>query len=296
MSSFWNIWIIVITLGTIFGCWWLLQSNSKGERDEGGEVPTTGHIYDGIQEYDNPLPRWWFSMFVITIVFSLVYLLLYPGLGSFKGVLGWSQESAWQKEKQEADEKYGPIFAEYSKASIVELQSNRKALLSGQRIFANNCAVCHGSAATGSYGFPNLTDSDWLYGSEPDQIKTTISQGRRGAMPGWGPIIGEQGVTSVAEFVMSLSGRKVDAQLASKGKTLYETTCAACHGATGEGNILLGAPNLSDNIWLYGGSPELIRHSIRNGRNGNMPAHKDLLGNDKVHLVSAYVYSLTQGD
>ncbi len=296
MSSFWSIWIIVITLGSIFGCWWLLQSNSKGEKGADGEAPTTGHIYDGIEEYDNPLPRWWFMMFVITILFSLVYLLLFPGLGNFKGVLGWSQEEAWQKEQQWAEEKYGPIFAEYSKTSIPDLQKNQKALLSGQRIFANNCAVCHGSAATGSYGFPNLADNDWLYGNEPDQIKASIMNGRKGVMPGWGAILGEAGVSAVSEYVMSLSGRKVDQGLADKGKSHYQTTCAACHGANGEGNTLMGAPNLSDNIWLYGGSPDLIRHSIRNGRNGNMPSHKDLLGEDKVHLVSAYVYSLGDKD
>lgn len=294
MSSFWSIWIIVITLGSIFGCWWLLHSNRKGTSSGGeGEIPTTGHSYDGIEEYDNPLPRWWFIMFIVTILFSLVYLVLYPGLGSFKGLLGWSQESAWEQEQQIAEEKYAPIFAAYSQSSIEELQDNRKALLSGQRIFANNCAVCHGSAATGSYGFPNLTDDDWLYGDTPASIKTTILDGRQGAMPGWGAVLGEDGVTAVAEYVMSLSGRDVDQKLLSSGKDKYDTTCAVCHGPEGEGNITLGAPNLSDSIWLYGGSPELIKHSIRNGRSGNMPAHRDLLGEDKAHLVTAYVYSLS---
>lgn len=294
MSSFWSIWIIVITLGSIFGCWWLLQANSKGAAGEEGEASTTGHIYDGIEEYDNPLPKWWFMMFVITIVFSLVYLALYPGLGNFKGFLGWTQENAWEAEQQQAEEKYGPIFAAYSSASIEELQSNKKALLSGQRIFANNCAVCHGSAATGSYGFPNLTDDDWLFGGDVASIKTTILNGRQGAMPAWGAVLGEEGVNSVTEYVMGLSGRKVDQKLADQGKGHYDTTCAVCHGAQGEGNIALGAPNLSDKVWLYGGSPELIKHSIRNGRTGNMPGHKDLLGEDKVHLVTAYVYSLSQ--
>lgn len=293
MSSFWSIWIIVITLGSIFGCWWLLHVTRKGTTTNGeGETPTTGHSYDGIEEYDNPLPQWWYIMFIVTILFSLVYLALYPGLGSFKGLLGWSQESAWEQEQQLAEEKYAPIFAAYSQASIEELQNNRKALLSGQRIFANNCAVCHGSAATGSYGFPNLTDNDWLYGESPENIKTTILAGRNGSMPGWGAVLGEDGVTEVAEYVMGLSGRDIDQKLASSGKAKYDTTCAVCHGPEGKGNIALGAPNLADTIWLYGGSPELIKHSIRNGRSGNMPAHKDLLGEDKVHLVTAYVYSL----
>lgn len=293
MSSFWSIWIIVITLGSIFGCWWLLQANSKGETSADGEAPTTGHVYDGIEEYDNPLPHWWFMMFVITIIFSLVYLALYPGLGNFKGLLGWTQESEWAEEKQKADEKYAPIFTAYAQASIEELQSNKKALLSGQRIFANNCAVCHGSAATGSYGFPNLTDDDWLYGGDPANIKISILNGRTGVMPGWGAVLGEDGVNSVAEYVMSLSGRNVNQKLAEQGKPKYDSTCAMCHGAIGEGNIALGAPNLSDTTWLYGGSPELIKHSIRAGRNGIMPAHKNVLGEDKVHLVTAYVYSLS---
>lgn len=294
MSSFWSIWIIVITLGSIFGCWWLLQSNSKGEAGPDGQAPTTGHVYDGIEEYDNPLPRWWFMLFIATIIFSLVYLILYPGLGNFKGVLGWSQEKSWQEEKQKADEKYGPIFTAYANTSIEELQSNKKALLSGQRIFANNCSVCHGSAATGSYGFPNLTDNDWLYGGSPENIKTAILYGRKGAMPAWGAILGEEGVNAVAEYVMSMSGRDVDQRLLEEGKSKYDTTCAACHGLDGKGNIALGAPNLSDTTWLYGGSPGLIKHSIRNGRNGNMPAHQAILGEDKVHLVAAYVYSLSK--
>lgn len=296
MSSFWSIWVIVITLGSIFGCWWLLQSNSKGEAGEDGNAPTTGHVYDGIEEYDNPLPRWWFIMFVVTIAFALIYLALYPGLGNFKGFLGWSQESAWEAEIAKAEEKYGPIFAAYSQSSVEELQSNKKALLSGQRIFANNCAVCHGSAATGSYGFPNLADNDWLYGGDPAAIKASILNGRQGAMPGWGPILGEEGVSATAEYVMSLSGRDVNQRLATEGKAKYDANCAACHGPDGQGNTALGAPNLTDNIWLYGGSPELIKHSIRNGRNGKMPSHKALLGEDKVHLLTAYVYSLGRKD
>lgn len=294
MTSFWSIWISVLTLGFIALNWWLLNANRKGTRNASGETPTTGHNYDGIEEYDNPLPRWWFVMYVVFILFALCYLLLYPGLGNFKGLLGWTQESAWQEEMQSAEENYGPIFAAYAQQSIEELQNNRKALLSGQRIFANNCALCHGSAARGSYGFPNLTDDDWLYGGTPETIKQSITQGRTGVMVPWGGTLGEQGVIATAEYVMSLSGREVDAQLAAAGKTQFDTYCVACHGTDGKGIQALGAPNLTDNTWLYGGSPELIKHTIRNGRNGSMPAHQQILGDDKIHLVTAYVYSLSR--
>lgn len=294
MSSFWSAWIIIITLGTIAFCTWLLFGNRKGMRAEGEEnAPTTGHAYDGIEEYDNPLPRWWFQGFVITIVFSLGYLALYPGLGSYKGILGWTQEGAWEEEVQEAEDKFASLYAGYAAQPIEELAKNQKALQSGQRIFASYCSVCHGTAATGAYGFPNLTDNDWLWGGTGDAIKATIMNGRSGAMPAWLPIIGEDNVQAVAEHVVSLSGRDADSALAEAGAPVYNTYCAACHSADGTGNQALGAPNLTDNVWIYGGSVEQIRHSIRNGRVGNMPAHKDFLGNDKSHLVAAYVYSLS---
>lgn len=293
MSSFWSAWITIITLGTIAFCLYMLLANRKGMKQPGEDVPTTGHVYDGIEEYDNPLPKWWYQGFIITVIFALVYLVLYPGLGTYKGLLGWTQEGAWEEQVKEADEKFASLYAGYAAQPVEALKNNKKALLSGQRIFANNCAVCHGSAGTGAYGFPNLTDSDWLYGGSGDTIKTTIMAGRSGAMPAWRSIIGEDNVNAVAEHVMSLAGREIDQNLADKGSKVFNTYCAACHSSDGTGNQALGAPNLTDNVWLYGGSPELIRHSIRNGRTGTMPSHKDLLGNDKVHLVAAYVYSLT---
>ena len=295
MSTFWSIWISVITLGSIAGFYWLLVSTRKAQRPEGaeGEVPTTGHTYDGIEEYDNPMPKWWYNKFIITIVFGLIYFVLYPGLGNWQGVLGWTQEKAWEKEVTQAEEEFSALYASYAATPIESLISDTHALRSGQRIFANNCAVCHGSTATGSYGFPNLTDDDWLFGGAPKAIKTTILDGRQGAMPPWGPVLGEQGVSEVAEYVMSLSGREVNEALAEAGKAHFDTVCAACHGKDGTGIQAVGAPNLSDTTWLYGGSPELIKHSIRSGRNGVMPAHRALVGDDKVHLVAAYVYSLS---
>ncbi len=293
MSSFWSIWITVITLGSLVGCWWLLFAARKGEPSHDDKVSSTGHTFDGIEEYDNPLPRWWLYMFVMTIIFAVVYLALYPGLGNYKGYLGWTQESAWEQEQNSAAAKYDPIFDAYAEQTIETLQSNQKALLSGQRIFANNCSLCHGSAATGSRGFPNLIDADWLYGSDPEAIKTSIMHGRNGQMPPWEAVLGAEGVEATAAYILSLSGREADTGKAAAGKTHYSTTCIACHGVDGKGNAAMGAPNLTDNTWLYGGSIEDIKESIRSGRKGQMPAHKELLGEAKVHLVAAYVYSLS---
>lgn len=296
MSTFWSIWISVITLGSMAGFYWLLVSTRKAQvsDDSEGEASTTGHSYDGLEEFDNPMPKWWYNLFVITIIFGLIYLVLYPGLGKWQGVLGWSQEEAWEEQVAEAEEEFRELYASYAATPIETLVNNSNALRSGQRIFSNNCAVCHGSNAMGGYGFPNLTDDDWLYGGSPDAIKTTLLNGRQGAMPPWEAVLGEQGISEVAEYVMSLSGRKVDKALAQAGEAHFATVCAACHGKDGTGNQELGAPNLTDSTWLYGGSPELIKHTLRNGRNGVMPAHRELLGEDKVHLVATYVYSLSR--
>lgn len=293
LTSFWSGWIIVISLGSIFGSFILLSIVRKGQRFNSETTQTVGHEFDGIEEYDNPLPRWWYWMFVITVVFALGYLTLYPGLGNFKGMLGWSQESAYDREVAKAEAEFGPMFAQFSQTPIEELAQNDQAMRIGQRLFANNCAQCHGSAATGGYGFPNLTDNDWLYGGDAAAISHTILNGRIAAMPAWGPMLGEEGVHNVAQYVLSLSGRETDAQAAQQGQQVYATNCIACHGAEGKGNHLFGAPNLTDNIWLYGGSEQQVMQTIRNGRNGQMPAWEGILGKDKAHVVAGYVYSLS---
>lgn len=297
MSTFWSIWIIVFTAITIVGCTWLLFANRKVEVSDDtkqGEAPKTGHVYDGIEEYDNPLPGWWFKMFVGTVVFGVIYLVLYPGLGNFGGVLGWTQVGQWKEEVAEAEAKYAPLYEQYSETPVEELIANPEAMKMSRRLFNNNCAVCHGSDGRGSYGFPNLADSDWLYGGSVEDIKTTLVNGRQGAMPALGGALGEDGVDNVAEYVFKISGREHDAKKAEAGGQLFATYCAACHGADGTGNKMLGAPNLTDGIWLYGGSPTLVRHTIRNGRNGNMPAQADKLKAEKIHLLTAYVYSLSK--
>lgn len=293
MSDFWSGWIIVLTLGNIFACYWLIRWAAKIPAGGSDVGDVTGHSWDGLEEYNNPMPRWWLWMFYITIVFSLIYLVLYPGLGKFQGMLDWSQDSQYDAEVADADAEYAPIFAQYAKTSIPELAKNEEAVAVGRRLFLNYCAVCHGSSAKGAPGFPNLTDNDWLYGGTPEAIKTSIMTGRTGAMPALGAAIGgEEGIDQVTAYVLSLSGRKVDAAKAEAGKAKF-AVCAGCHMPDGTGNPALGAPNLTDKTWLYGGSEGAIKATIRNGRTGIMPGHKDFLGEDKVHLLSTYVYSLS---
>ena len=220
--------------------------------------------------------------------------VLYPGMGSYAGVLGWTQTGQWQEEVDAAEEKYAPIYAQYADMSVEELIANPDAIKMGRRLFNNNCSVCHGSDGRGSYGFPNLADSNWLYGGSAADIKASITHGRQGAMPAWGAVIGEESVDNVAEYVFNISGREHDAAKSEKGVQVFATYCAACHGADGSGMAAIGAPNLTDGVWLYGGSPSLVRHSIRNGRKGNMPAQADKLKAEKIHLLAGYVYHLSK--
>jgi cytochrome c oxidase cbb3-type subunit 3 len=290
-SEFWSWFIIAISGGGIIWLFYLLRGTNKAETEEG--VPT-GHVWDeNLEELNNPLPRWWLYMFYITIAFSIGYLILYPGMGSFKGILGWSEIAEYEAEVAEADAEFGPLFEQFEKTPIPELAGNVAAMNAGERLFVNYCAVCHGSDARGASGFPNLRDNDWLYGGAPEQIEASILNGRNGIMPAWeGPLGGAEGVNQVANYVMSLAGRDVDADLASAGKAKF-ALCAGCHMPDGTGNQALGAPNLTNNIWLYGGSPRTIKESIAKGRQGKMPAHSEFLGNAKSHILAAYVYSLS---
>ncbi len=241
----------------------------------------TGHKWDGLQELNNPLPRWWLWLFYFTIVFSLVYLVLFPGLGTFKGVLGWSsQGSQYGAEMDAAAETFDPVFKKYAAMPIEQVAKDEEAQGMGRRMFLSYCSQCHGSDAGGAKGFPNLTDNDWLYGGAPDQIKQTIMAGRQGAMPAHKDRVDAAGVEALANYVMSLSGRKeADAAKVAQGQQLFTANgCIACHGVDGKGNQAMGAPNLTDNTWLYGSSMDTIKETINNGRNGKMPAQGDFLG------------------
>lgn len=301
MTTFWSVYISLLTLGTIVALIWLIYATRKGQRKDTTEE-TLGHAFDGIEEYDNPLPRWWFMLFVFTIIFALGYLVLYPGLGKFKGVLpgyeeGWTGVNQWEKEMAKADELYGPLYAKFAAMPVEEVAKDEQALKMGGRLFASNCSVCHGSDAKGAYGFPNLTDHDWLWGGEPETIKATILGGRQAAMPAWLDVIGEEGIRNVTGYVRTLSGLKnpegmqIDLE---QGQKIFATNCVACHGTAGNGTPALGAPNLTDKTWLYGSSFGQVQQTLRYGRNGRMPAQEQILGEDKVHLLAAYVYSLSQ--
>jgi len=301
MSNFWSLWITVITFIVIFGSLWLLIANRKTEIKgdlEEGEVPKTGHVYDGIEEYENPLPAWWFWMFIGSAVFALIYLLLYPGLGNYKGLLNWTQEKQWQERVEIANQTRDKQYAIYAATEITDLVADPSALRMGRRLFNNNCSVCHGIGGTGANGFPNLSDSDWQYGGTPENILQSVTSGRQAAMPAWGTVLGDQGVIDVTDYILSLGDMDFEPQRAVRGAGHYQTFCVACHAVDGVGIQALGAPNLADNIWLYNQADttlvENIRHSIRNGRNGNMPSHGDKLRPEKIHLISAYVYSLSQ--
>lgn len=292
-DGFWNILIFVCTLGGILGLFLFTRSFSAG-RPRGESVQSMGHKWDGdLEELNNPLPRWWLNLFYITLAWGVIYLLLYPGVGTHPMLLGWSSVKQYNEQMAAADKRYGPIFEQFASKDIAELARDPEALKIGRRLFLNYCAGCHGSDAGGNPGFPNLRDNDWLHGGTPKDIQTTIMQGRMGIMPAWRDTLGEEGVHDVAQYVLSLSGRDHDAAAAEKGKKQFAAVCSACHGADGTGNQQLGAPNLTDDVWLYGGSPKTIEASIAGGRQGQMPAQGDFLGEAKVHLLAAYVYSLS---
>lgn len=290
-SGFWDWYVALVTVVSIVACAVFLKSQSV-RRASGTE--TTGHTWDeDLAEYNNPLPKWWSWLFYITIVFSLVYLVLYPGLGSWRGTLGWTQLGQLKEEQQRAEKRFGPIYQKFAATEIGELVKNPEAMTIGQKLFLNNCAQCHASDAGGSRGFPNLTDMEWIWGGTPEAIKTSIAEGRMGVMPAWGQLLGDQGVRDVTHYVRSLSGLTHDSIRAAFGKEHFDKNCVACHGAKGKGNPAMGAPDLTDNVWLHGSSEEQIRQTISRGRVDQMPAHKEILSAAQIHLLTAYVYSLS---
>lgn len=297
MSDFWSWYVIVIVVLNLAGCAWLLLWNRKISAEE-AKKETTGHSFDGIEERNQPLPRWWLWLFWMTLLFSVIYLVLYPGLGKFDGVLGWSSTGQWQEEVALMEKKAGPIFDQYAAEPVEELVKYPEALDVGGRLFANNCATCHGSDARGARGYPNLTDDAWLYGGSPDAIRTSIANGRQGMMPPMaGAVGGEEGARDMATYVASLSRPDIaddpeKAEAIERAKPKF-AVCAACHGQDGTGNTALGAPDLTDNAWLYGGDLKAIQTSIMEGRSGKMPAFADLLSPERIHVLTAYVYSLS---
>ena len=292
-SSGWSMFIMVVTALAIVACFWLTLTLSKGKAP-GAAVGTTGHQWDEtLEEFNNPLPRWWIWLFYITLVFAIVYLVLYPGFGANKGSFGWSQIGQYEQEVAKAKAGYEPLFAKFLQQDIKQVAADPQAKAMGERLYLTYCVQCHGSDARGSKGFPNLADNDWLWGGDPATIERTILEGRKGLMPPMGAAVGTAAdVENVANFVLSLSGGGHDAAKAALGKEKF-AACAACHGPEGKGTAALGAPNLTDKTWLYGGSLATVTETINGGRTNEMPSFKDLLGEGKIRVLAAYVWGLS---
>lgn len=292
-SGFWSLFVAGTTLASIAACGWLLAALSK--KKVATDPEKTGHVWDeDLDELNNPLPRWWIWLFWITIAYSLAYLWLYPGLGSYRGSLKWSSAGEYAEEVQVAQSRVGPLYARLAAADIPTLAASAEGRTVGERLFVNYCSQCHASDARGSKGFPNLADNDWLYGGQPEAIKASILDGRNGVMPAMGAAVGgEAGAKEVAHYVRSLSGLEHDKAAAARGQAKF-AACAACHGADAKGNTAIGSPNLADGVWLYGSSVESLTETIMKGRTNRMPAHREFLGEERVHIVAAYVYGLSQ--
>jgi len=298
MTTGWSLWIVILTIANILACVWLLRWTSKpraaDEKIGGGA--DTGHVWDkDLREYNNPLPKWWLWLFYGTVAFGLLYLALYPGLGNFGGSKGWSQAKQYEEERAAVEAKANELLAPLAALPVAELVNNEQAMSTAHNLFQQNCAQCHGSDGGGAKGFPNLANADWQWGSDADSVVATIAGGRIAAMPPWGEVLGPQGVDEVVAFVQSLSGQQADATLAVAGQARFQTVCAACHGVDGKGNPLLGAPNLTDDVWLYGGDAATIKQTVVAGRMGQMPAWNEKLGEQRVKLLAAYVTKLASG-
>ena len=292
-SGFWSIYISIITIASIIACGVVLQALST-RKVPGAEAETTGHAWDeDLVELNNPLPRWWIWLFYITIAFGLVYLVLYPGLGSFGGSYGWTSTKQYEEEVARSEALSAPIYEKFAKTDLKQLAANPEAMAIGQKLFLNNCAQCHASDARGGKGYPNLTDTEWIYGGAPERIKQSISNGRKGVMPPWGGMLGDDGVKDMAHYVMSLNGRTFDSLRAARGKEKYMTICIACHGADAKGNQDIGSADLTKANLAYGADEPSLIETISKGRMSEMPAQKELLGEARVHLLAAYVWSLS---
>jgi cytochrome c oxidase cbb3-type subunit 3 len=293
MNAFWSWFVIILTVGSILGCVWLLQSQSRLPYGSSPE-DTTGHVWDrDLTEYNKPMPRWWLILFWLTAIFGAAYLIYYPGLGTFSGTSGWTQVEQYEQEKAAAETRFGDVYRAFAGVPLAELPRNPDAVRLGRNLFLNNCSTCHGSDGRGARGFPNLTDGAWLHGRAPEVIEATITSGRTSVMPALGAAVGDQGVTELTAYVLSLSRPgSGDASAIEAGQQKYQTFCAACHGADGRGNQAVGAPDLTDADWLHGGTEADIRDVIMKGRVNQMPAQLDILGADRIRVLVAYVLSL----
>ncbi|MDP3856920.1 MAG: cytochrome-c oxidase, cbb3-type subunit III [Stagnimonas sp.] len=289
MSTFWHWFIAAIAVGSIIGCLVLLFGNARGTPGEG----TTGHVWDDdLREYNNPLPRWWLNLFILTIVFGVGYLIYYPGLGGFTGSSGWTQKKQLEQRMAEVQAKRQAVYARLGDRDIAALAQDPAVRSLGREVFLGNCAGCHGADAQGARGFPNLADRDWIYGGTPEAILASITQGRQGQMPPFSAALDAKAADELIDTVQHWADPAFNPARRATAMQQFALTCAACHGADGRGNALIGAPNLTDKVWLHGGSREAIRETVLFGRRSNMPAHKDILSADDIRVVAGYVYGL----
>ena len=292
-GNFWSVYVTVLTLVGIFACLLLLWITARKKVTPSADN-TTGHVWDeDLREMNNPMPRWWMWLFVLTIIFALGYLVAYPGLGSYKGELGWTTHGEYTDEVEKANKELAPLYAQFTAKPAEVLAGDPAAMAVGERLFMNNCAQCHGSDARGSKGFPNLADGDWLHGGAPAKLVETITQGRQGNMPPMAAAVGTpDDVRNVAHYVLSLSGSPHDSLRSQLGKAKF-TACAACHGMDGKGNQALGAPNLTDDIWLHGWGEQAIVNMVNSGKVNVMPGQAGKLTEAQIHVLSAYVWGLS---
>lgn len=297
-----SVFVIVFTAINVLAClwlmWWTAKSRAPGDGADAstsdGATARTGHVWDGdLEEYNNPLPRWWLGLFIVTVLFGAAYLIFYPGLGNFAGTGRWSSIAAYEAQMIQQRERFEQRVASLHGKDLRQLAADPAAMSTARNLFGAHCSTCHGSDARGARGFPNLTDADWLYGGDDQTVYESIANGRHGVMPALGSALGDTGVNEVASYVLSLSGHQAPADWVAAGKNRFATLCAACHGAEAKGNPQLGAPDLTDGIWLHGGDFDSVRATVNGGRDNQMPAHATTLGDGKVRLLAAYVLSLS---
>jgi cytochrome c oxidase cbb3-type subunit 3 len=295
MPAFWHWFIAAGTILFTLWCVWLVTWSAKQGPQDLADEDLVGHKWDGdLEEWNNPAPKWWLYLYFITIIWAVGYMVAYPGLGAFKGTIGWSQVGQYEAEMKAAAERYEPIYERFAAMNFDELKSNAEANELGRSLYASYCTTCHGSDARGAPGYPNLTDDDWLWGDGEAQLTASIGNGRNAVMPTLAAALGgDAGISNMTNYVRSLSGAIEADAAAMSSQPMFVALCSACHSADGSGNPLLGGPNLTDDIWLYGSSEEAVRSTIVDGRNGIMPSHGDLLGDNKTKILAAYVASLS---
>ena len=298
MTTFWAWFVAAGTIAFVIWCVWLVGWSAKQGPQNKEDEDLVGHKWDGdLEEWNNPAPKWWLYLYFITIIWGVGYMLAYPGIAAYEGFLGWSQEGQYEQEMQAANERYEPIYTRFYEMDFEVLAADPEAQKLGASLYAGYCTTCHGSDARGAKGYPNLTDNDWIWGNSETQITASIAQGRNAIMPQLGAALGgDAGIDNMVRYVRSLSGLVEADDATMTAQPMFVALCSACHNADGSGNALLGGPNLTDDIWLYGSSDLDVRESIVNGRNGIMPPHGEFLGEKRTRILAAYVSSLPNAE